>query len=176
MKKGIVNTAVVIICLITLIIVIWDKFGGAPVKYVEIKKIYDGFEMKKEYEDKFKKVQGMRSKIMDSLEMELKIMDQQIGISNGADKELIAKFQVKRDVFLEKKQKFNEDDAATVQDYDAKILKQLNQYIEDYGKETNCEYILGYTGNGEVLYGRPENNITDEIVKYVNSKYNGQAK
>lgn len=173
-KNSLINTLIIAVCITTLAVVIWDKLSaGSAFKYVIIKEVYDGFEMKKEYETRFKKVQTLRSKTLDSLEIELKIMSQQLELSKIADKELLVKFQVKREEYLNKKQQFAEDDAATVRDYDEKILKQLNQYIEDYGKQKNYEYILGYTGNGEVLYGKTENNITEEIIKFVNSKYSG---
>lgn len=139
--------------------------------YVDIKKMYEEFEMKKELAIKLTRVQSERSKILDSLEMELKILSQKINLKK-TDQD-VAVFTVKREDFFKKKQMFEEDNQATIQDYDAKILKQLNQYIEDYGKQNKFIYILGYSGNGELLYADKQKNITDELIVFVNQKYKG---
>ncbi|MCD6068932.1 MAG: outer rane chaperone Skp (OmpH) [Bacteroidetes bacterium] len=174
MKKGfLINTFVLLISISALVISLSGKFVENKSKYVDIKELYEGFDMKKEYEGEFKKIQSARQRIIDSLELQLKILSQQIDYSKGKDKDLINAFQVRRQDYLNKKQQFGEDDDATLRDYDEKILKQLNQYVEEFGSKNDSEYIFGYSGGGEVLYGKKENNITKELIIYVNNRYKG---
>ncbi|HKC68829.1 MAG TPA: OmpH family outer membrane protein [Bacteroidia bacterium] len=162
---------ILVICLTGF--VFWDKAYAPKNKYIEIKKLYDAFDMKKEYEAKYKKVESIRQKIIDSMEVQLKVLGKKIDMSRGKDNNAIAQFQVDKETFIRRKNEFSEDNAATIKDYDEKILKQLTQYIEDYGKANKLNYIFGYGGSGEVLYSKEENNITEEMIKFANSKYKG---
>lgn len=146
-------------------------FKKEKTAYVDVKQLYEDFEMKKELSDKLTAVQNMRNKLLDSLEMQLKILSQKINL-NKTDAD-VAEFNVKRENFFTKKQQFADDNQATIADYDAKILKQLNQYIEDYGKANNYTYIYGSSGNGELLYGDKQKDITQNLVEFINKKYKG---
>ena len=169
MKKY--TVLVIVLGTIVSLFVCFLFFNKEKTAYVDIKKIYEEFEMKKELAEKITKVQSVRNRILDSLEMELKILSQKINLKKT--EEDVATFNVKREAFFSKKQLFQEDNQATIQDYDAKILKQLNQYIDDYGKQNNYVYILGYSGNGELLYADKRKNISDELILFINQKYKG---
>lgn len=169
MKKNSV-LVIVLVCIVALFCA-FLFFNKEKTAYVDIKKLYEDFEMKKELANKLTKVQNERSKILDSLEMELKVLSQKLSLKK-TDEDM-ALFNVKREDFFNRKQQFADDNQATIADYDAKILKQLNQYIEDYGKENKYVYILGYSGNGELLYADKQKNITEELVTYINKKYKG---
>lgn len=172
-KRNLWIVVSVLFSVLAIAFVLWDKLNEREYRYVEVKKLYDAFDMKKEYEIKFKKIESARIKILDSLETQLKILSQQIELTKQKDPSIIAKFQVMRDNYMTKKQQLNEDNVSTVKDYDEKILKQLNQYIEDYGKQHNNEYIFGYGNGGELVYGKEKNNITNEVIQFVNDKYKG---
>jgi outer membrane protein len=169
MKKFPVILLILVVCIGSLICYLY--FAKEKTAYVDIKALYEGFDMKKELSDKLTRVQTARSKILDSLEMELKILSQRINLKK-TDEDM-AVFNVKRESFFSKKQQFEEDNQATVADYDAKILKQLNQYIEDYGKLNSYTYIYGSSGNGELLYGDKNKEITKDLIGFVNGKYKG---
>ena len=49
----------------------------------------------------------------------------------------------------------------------------MSQYILDYGKNNNYDLILGADGNGVLMYANDKMNISEEITKYINSRYKG---
>jgi len=51
------------------------------------------------------------------------------------------------------------------------IWKRLNPYIAEYGKEKGYAYIYGANGTGNVLYADEGEDITDELIEYVNKRY-----
>jgi len=51
------------------------------------------------------------------------------------------------------------------------IWTRLNPYIVDYGKEHGYRYIYGANGTGNVLYADEGENITEDMIKYVNQRY-----
>jgi len=140
--------------------------------YVKVGELYDGFEMKKELENTFMQVEKGRQLELDSLELELKMLNKKIS-SEGEKKELVEIFDEKRERYLMKKKQFQEDDKLMQDQYAEKIRKQLNQYVMDYGKETNCDYILGAEGSGALMFAKDEDDMTKQVLQYVNNKYKG---
>lgn len=141
--------------------------------FIIIQEVYSGFDMKKEIEVKYNKTKNARDKILDSLELELKILARKIQSENEKNKETIEQFNVKRDEFVQRKQTYEEDNAALTKQYDLEILTQLNQYVKDFGEKNNYTYVFGNDGNGSLMYALEANNITKEVIEFINAKYKG---
>ena len=52
-----------------------------------------------------------------------------------------------------------------------KVWDRLNPAIEAYGKENNMTLVIGANGAGTVLYGNAANDITNDLINYVNARY-----
>jgi outer membrane protein len=158
-------------------IFIYHKSVKKKVGYIEIKKVFNGFQMKKELEEKFKQTANSREKIVDSLALNLKLISKQLNeqkeTKEGINKDLAYMFEIKREEYLKLKGQFTEDNTALSQKYDGQILEQLTQYILEYGKTNNYELIFGADGSGNLMYANEGLNISDDISIYVNNKYKG---
>ncbi|MAW95998.1 MULTISPECIES: OmpH family outer membrane protein [unclassified Leeuwenhoekiella] len=51
------------------------------------------------------------------------------------------------------------------------IIKKVRDFIADYGKKNEYEYIYGKNEGANILYGKEELDLTDEILKALNDKY-----
>lgn len=140
--------------------------------YVKVGDLYAEFEMKKELENTYLTVQKGRKQQLDSLELELKLLRKKIE-SEGVKQSWVNVFDEKKEMYLLKKQQFEEDDAQMQSQYSAKIMKQLNQYVTDYGKENNCDYIFGAEGSGALMYAREMDDVTKRVAVYINNKFKG---
>lgn len=141
--------------------------------YIIIQDVYNDFELKKEVEKKYLQTKNARDKILDSLAFEVKMIANKVKAENEKNQETVDKFNLKRDEYFQRKQTFEEDNAALTKQYDQEILTQLNQYIKDYAEANNYTYVFGNDGNGSLLYGIETLNITKEVSTYVNNKYKG---
>lgn len=68
---------------------------------------------------------------------------------------------------------FNElqDNLEVLEDeYNQQVMNKLNVLIKEYAEENNYNAILGGTGNGGILYSDESMDITDDILKYINSQ------
>lgn len=54
------------------------------------------------------------------------------------------------------------------------ILKQINSFLLEYGKESSYDIIFGVTESGSIHYGKDVNDITDEVLEVLNNKYSGE--
>ncbi|HTA63068.1 MAG TPA: OmpH family outer membrane protein [Bacteroidia bacterium] len=172
MKRPILIVLIVLL-ITTLSYNLYDGMNKPKTGYISLQEVFNSFDMKKEYEKKLTATKNSRKKLLDSLEMELKILGKKIQSDNGKNKEDLTVFSVKRDDFLEKKKVQEEDNKMQTKKYDQEILTQLNQYVRDYGKENNYTYIFGNDGNGSLMYAKETKEITKEITNYINEKYRG---
>jgi len=53
------------------------------------------------------------------------------------------------------------------------VWKRLNEYLKTYGEKHEYPMILGTQGNGNVMYAKEGIDITDAVLEYANSKYQG---
>lgn len=57
-----------------------------------------------------------------------------------------------------------------------KIVKEVKQFIKNYGKEKGYSYIYGTGSPATVLYAEDKYDITKEITELLNAKYKSRAK
>ena len=86
-----------------------------------------------------------------------------------ADKE--AEINRKQEQFY----KYREAIAQKAQEEDQKltegVVKQINSYLEEYGKENKYSIIFGTTSGGSIVYGDDATDITSEVLKGMNEEY-----
>lgn len=141
--------------------------------YVDSAKLYTEFELTKELSSKMENTFGIRKQMLDSLEIEVYSLSRQIEAEEGKNKERIALFEMKRAEYTMKKQQFEEDNQLQSQQYNEQITKQFNQYMNDFGKEKGYDVILGATGDGGIMYANETIDVTEDALKFINEKYNG---
>lgn len=55
------------------------------------------------------------------------------------------------------------------------IIKKVRDFIADYGKKNEFEYIYGKNEGANILYGKEELDLTEEILKELNANYSGST-
>lgn len=54
------------------------------------------------------------------------------------------------------------------------VWNRLNVYIKEYGLKNDFTYIFGTQGGGNVMYAKEALDVTEELLEYVNAKYEGE--
>ena len=54
------------------------------------------------------------------------------------------------------------------------IVHQIDSYVQEYGKLHGYDYILGVNRQGNLLYAREGDDITEDLLSYLNEKYSGK--
>lgn len=154
--------------------VLITNFGHPKIVYIDSEKVFTGFQLKKELEVDFDKVRGARQNILDSIANNMQKLSNEAG--DHPTQTQVDNFQKQKDDYLAKKKQFDEDNQAYVEKLDNQIWEQMEQYIQDYGEEHKLSYVLGKTGRGNVLYSKKGQDVTEEVIKYINERYNGIKK
>jgi|GEM_PF-1870893 len=54
-----------------------------------------------------------------------------------------------------------------------KIWKRIQSYTETYSDKENYTFIFGFENNGDIVYFKKGKDITDELLHYINKRYEG---
>jgi len=133
--------------------------------FMENARVFEGFEMKKDYDQRIEEDMSPETKLLDSLEL-------QLGQVIQAGDSLKA-YQLRRQHYIVEQQynkKFQENSTR----YTQEVNDRLNKYIEQYAEENGYDFILGSNGQGNVMYAKKDKNITDDLIKYINSEFNAR--
>lgn len=146
---------------------------SAKMGWIDLPAVYKDFDYKKEMEAKLIKTQEARKGILDSMEMELRLLSEEINAEGQKDKAKIRLYQFKGEQYVNKKKIFEDDNYENKARYEEQILNQLNQYVKDFGVEKGYAFIYGADGSGTIMHGDKVLDITDQVKVYVNGKYKG---
>jgi outer membrane protein len=149
--------------------------GPRNIVFVDVYKVYNEFKKKKELEKDFDKVKVGQKAILDSLKIEVEMLKRKYDNSTGKDAQMI-KDQIDQGSLKYQRllQGFENSNAAQSKKYNEQILNELNEDIREFGKEKGYDYVMGANGNGAMMYAKDKYDISDDVIKYVNKKYDGK--
>lgn len=145
----------------------------AKIAFVDIKEVFDSFQLKKELQKKLEKETTIRKSQLDSLMFDLQILSNKLNSETNPKKEDVDRFNGLQRLYYEQKQLFENDAVEMTQKYDGQILEQMSQYIDDYAKQHDYQLILGKNDAGNVMFGAKPFDISKEVIEYINGKYQG---
>ncbi len=137
-----------------------NKLG--MIGFMENAKVFEGFEMKKDYDKRIEFDMAMEVKLLDSLELQVG-QETQTGDS-------LSVFRLRKQLYVAKQQ-YTQKFQKKSDQYTKEVNDRLNGFIEDFSKENGYDFILGSNGQGNVMYAVKEKNITEDLISYINKKY-----
>jgi outer membrane protein len=160
-----------LIIIITASYCIYDAITKPTYAYLDLDAVFTDFNLQKELTYKFEAFQNSKQNALDSLEGIAQAIYSEV--QKNPSEDLKSKFNYSRENYLKFKQKFEQESNELTQQYDQQILNQMNEYIQDYGRLNKYTIIFGTNGNGTVMYADSSCNITPDVIKYINAKYDG---
>ena len=155
-----INIIVVLLLIFMLFFGVFDS--SKKIVYVDSVKLFDSFSMTKEMKRIGEKEFNSRKAIVDTLYSKLQFST----ISETQKKELMSQF-VQGKEYLEQ---FNQTFAVNEV---PKIWSRINGYAKEYGKENNYNLILSSGNQQSVLFADEKIDITNNLLVYINKKYEG---
>lgn len=161
LKDKILNFNTILSLSIFILFLFFHFFESPEVVYVDNVKLFEAFNMTKEMKKKGETIFQAQKIRLDSI---YSILNKGPQITN---EELKNKFILEKNAFEETSQQY------ALQESD-KIWIRLNDYIKDYSSTKGYKIILGSTNQQQVLFAAPETDITDELITFVNKRYEGE--
>ena len=117
--------------------------------------------------DEFKGTQVLESKLNQMRKEHGQVLDSLVSlIQTPETPQLVQAYQERHNSFELREQELSEK-------YTADIWKQINKGVTEYGESHGYDFILGASGNGSLMFAQAEKDITDEVVSYLNDRYEG---
>lgn len=142
--------------------------------YVDLPIVFSKFEMKVEMQRKLEKDLLSKQSVLDSLMFRLQSLNNQLENEEKPKQEDILKFQQLQNYYAQQKQTVEIYSQEQTAKYDQQILEQMTQYIKDFGEKNGYSFIYGADNSGVILYAPEANNITEEVVAFINNSYQGK--
>ncbi|MEM7104341.1 MAG: OmpH family outer membrane protein [Bacteroidota bacterium] len=170
MKKEILFIAIGLVLFFLVPSMIINPTFNAKVGFVNNHLLFEGFNGKKALEARLTEFGETHQPVLDSLELQLTYLYSEI---QAGKEDLIPAYSAKELAYKQLSQEFEQKYNAQSQEYMTSIWKQINEYVEAYGEEFQYDYIFGAMGNGNLMYGNREKDLTEEVLKFINEKYEG---
>ncbi len=161
-----------LLCIINLLGLIFisvfvfnSKLNDKKIGFINNGEVFSSFKMTKELDETLKNVEQSRKYILDSLLNEIKSLNPE------KDKEKVERL---KNSYLNKRNVFSEDINKIKKSSQEKIANQLNQYIKEFSKDNKYYLVLGANGDGNIWYSEDKNDITKEVLDYLNNKYDAK--
>ena len=144
--------------------------------YVDSVKIMDDYQEKIDVEARFKtKADAMgrkRDSISQAFQMELQQFQSKAqSMSQQSAQEEYAQLQQRGQQIGQRLQQEEQQLQQNSQTQMDSLVKKVKKEIRAYGKANGYTYILGGGEGGSVIYGDDANDVTNEILKILNDKY-----
>jgi len=144
--------------------------------YVDNAKIVDEYQEKKDVEAKLQEKINAFEKKRDSLgkAWQLEIQEAQMKAQKMSQTELQKlqqEFQQKEQLISQKIQFDQQQLSSESQAQNDTLIKKIKSFVKKYGKDNGYTYILGSNEGGSVMYGNEALDVTDEVIKELNTSY-----
>jgi Skp family chaperone for outer membrane proteins len=147
-----------LIALVSLIASGYLAFKPTPkVGFVYNQRIFDEYLGTEELKSELEKYRQYYQLVLDSLEVQI----------DGGNEDLKYVYQQKLEGFSSQYEGISEK-------YSAEIWMRINEVMHNFGEENNFEMIFGTAGGGNLMYAKHQHDLTDEFLKFLNNKYQGQ--
>ncbi len=151
----------IVFALVTFLLCVgfcWLLLKPTPVAYIDISKVVNAYQMKKDLEQQTAGDLNRIKAVTDSLKMLKKMANNQP--SPALDTQIMYAQYAFKQYYEQSNRAINE-----------KIWERLNPLLETYGKERGLQLLVGANGAGTVLYGDKSIDLTEDLIKYLNNKY-----
>lgn len=134
--------------------------GDREIKYARMSKVFAESSIKRAYEKELKTFEDDSNAKLEELQHVIKRKEM-----NGEPSEVINPLKAElKDMQVQLTKQYTEKSEA----FQASIWEELNQRIEEYGEMMGYTYILGANGDGSIMYGDNAEDITEELIIYLN--------
>lgn len=138
--------------------------------YIRTQKLFQEFAMTKELQARLQNKEQARKTILQEYELQIARFTTNTRLS-PAQKDSLAQLQ---EAFQAKREELASDHRSDTEEYDQQIWTQLNQYIQEYGKEKGIGVILGADGSGTLMYAPESMDETERVIEFANQQYQGK--
>jgi outer membrane protein len=153
-----------LLCIVSLSVSAWLYLQFRKIGFVDTVKLVNEYQLKKELEkSEDRKLSALRSHA-DSLSAIYNVARTATDADQHTVKALEGQLQQLGNIFQQEFDRSN-------QEINEKVWTRLNADIQEYARKEGMQLIVGANGMGTVLYGNTTMDHTNDLIQFVNNKY-----
>ncbi|MGB0178298.1 MAG: OmpH family outer membrane protein [Owenweeksia sp.] len=137
-------------------------------RYVDLVKVYNGFELTKIYEGQLNSMTKSRKTRVDSLSLIYNIQRNKEKLNGQYTDTLRYLQQTLSDANFQLQQ----ETERLTSTFEEAVWKQLNQFLKEYAEAEEIDIFFGANGSGNIIYGEEAFDATEEVTAFVNERFN----
>lgn len=135
--------------------------------HIDAEKVFNSFTLTQEYQGRISNLNESRKSILQNLQLRIQDMESRKA-SPDSLQQIYAQYRQKTEAFAQ-------DEQNELQQYNEQVFTQLRQYMQDFCQEEGYTYLFGSGSTGQLLGAAPEQEVTEELIAFVNKKYLGEG-
>ncbi len=139
---------------------------------VNIEEVRAGFLMQEDVEQDFEKIQNGQQSLLDSLEMQIRNITNEISTASKPDKDKEALLNKYRLEYRDKSVYFQTKQGEIIDNLNSKIWNRLDEYLNAFRAEMNYPVLI--CTNGYTYLEDNSKIVTDQALNFVNKAYNNE--
>ncbi|HEX8548955.1 MAG TPA: OmpH family outer membrane protein [Cytophagaceae bacterium] len=174
------HLAINVFFLIAIGFLLYKAFGdGKRVVYIDTTRIigeYKGMaSARKQIEVESKGVKANLDSLSTSFQAEMKAYEMTRATMSGAEaKKSEEQLRVKQQQYMQYQDAVQKKVEASTQKVNAKVIKEIDSFIKKFGEKKGYDMILGANATGNVVFSKPQFDVTDEVLEELNKSYSGK--
>ncbi len=166
-RSNILSYLLISISSIALILSVINFINQKKIAFFDYNKVYNACSLKTGLEKDLEKVVSMRKSNLDSLQMELSIISTRVESGKASDFEL-EDFENQKSRFLNLQHNYEQENIRLKEQYFTQIRTHINQKASEYGNLNDYSFLFAAVGDGSLMHGGENEDITDSFLKFVN--------
>lgn len=170
-----INRNILIIVILNIILVSFCVWGitcfiTPKIGYVRTKVLIQNYKGMKDAQQVLDKKKELWQQNLDTLALkhDQRVMALGNKKPNQTESEVLNKSLEQYNQYMERVNKLSQDEEVKLM---SGVINQITSQINEYAKDNNYDYIFGTTDQGNLLYGNNKKDITEDLLKYLNSIY-----
>jgi len=152
----------IIVILLIIGFLLFDKiFTNEKIVYVDNQKLFDNFQMTKDLKKMGETEFNLKKKEIDSLYLRVQ------GDLGESENESLMK------LLISKREEFDYFNQTYASSEAMKIWNRIDSYVVKFSEEKKYKIIIGADSKRDVLFADKEIDVTQELIDYINTKYEG---
>ena len=161
-KKHFFLTALLSACIATVAVFVYAAWAGHNKQYafVDVIQLTQSYKLKTDLDKQAQKQLQSGKNTVDSLQFHANMAD--LGSSNG---------QAIKQQYLQASYRYQQEIAQVDKSISEQVWARMNPLINEFSKERHLKLLVGATGTGTLLYGDSTLDMTNQLIEYINKKY-----
>lgn len=138
---------------------------------INLTKVFDGFNMKKELQKEYERNVNIIQKELDSLSIVVQEIQSKQQDEQFRNSESYQRIGSRVKFLLSSKESLEGEDVKIM---DNQIQERMNIYLKEFGEAHSFDFLLAYSNDFPVLYCDTTNDVTVEAIEFINDRYDGK--